>query len=399
MCTISEKLNSFFDSFAPNLSTSLRENRLERMDLLLMRIGNPEKSFESIHIAGSKGKGTTATFMASLLSHFGKPSGLYLSPHVRDIRERFTLASSFFSDALYLSTLDELESAITSFTLPPHLGPGKPTTFELYTAYAYLLFRNAGLKYAVVETGMGGRLDATNTLSPLAAVFVRIEKEHTKILGSTLSLIAREKAGIMRKNVPAFTLPQKKETMETLRKEARDIGVSSFTTISPDEEWIEENIGKKEVSMNLGETSVFFRFSYPFSDTSLIDLHYAFAVLLSLSLVDPYRKNEIIDFTRGFSLPARYEKRRIRQNQDKAFTIIFDGAHTPESMGHLERNLSHDGDLRPSVLIFGAAEDKDHSALFAPLSHLFSSVVVTTLGGWKKCRPEQMADDLRREYP
>ena len=110
----------------------------------------------------------------------------------------------FFPQSLYESTLKELQKKIEGFSLPSELGPDKPTTFELYTAYGYLLFKNAGCKYAVVETGLGGRLDATNTVTPIAACFTYIEKEHTKILGSTLKEIALEKAGIMRKDVPSF---------------------------------------------------------------------------------------------------------------------------------------------------------------------------------------------------
>ena len=398
MCTIKQKLDSFFDSYAPSLSSSLRENRLERMEILLKALGNPEKTFQSIHIAGSKGKGTTATFLSSLLTRSGRKSGLYLSPHVRDVRERFTLSSSFFSDALYLRTLEELESVLSSFSLPSSLGPEKPTTFELYTAYAYLLFRNAGLKWAVIETGMGGRLDATNTITPVASVFVRIEMEHTRILGSTLSLIAKEKAGIMCPGVPAFSLPQKKEAMDVLKKEGEEKSVSSFTKIECSEEWITENIGKRECLVNIGGKTLSFLYPSPFSDTELIDLHFALSILNALGLLDNIEKEETIDFNSGFSLPARFQKKSIRDKNGKSLSIIFDGAHTPESMAHLYRNLTLSGE-KLSALIFSSAEDKDHSALFAPLSPLFSSVIVTGLGEWKKCRPQEIFQDLKKEYP
>ena len=154
MSSISDTLESFFDSYMPSLSSSLRENRLERMSLLLDHLGNPEKTFQTIHIAGSKGKGSTATFLSALLEGKGYSVGLYLSPHVYDIRERFTLASRFFSDEEYTLALEELQEKLSSFSLPSSLGPERPTTFELYTAYAYLLFKRKGCRWAVIETGL-----------------------------------------------------------------------------------------------------------------------------------------------------------------------------------------------------------------------------------------------------
>ena len=154
MCTISTTLNEFFDSYSPSLSTSLRENRLNRMRLLLERLGNPERNIKMIHIAGSKGKGTTASFLSWIMNAYNLKTGLYLSPHVYDIRERFTLGTRFFSDDLYKETLIEVKNKLMGFSLPLVYGPEKPTTFELYTAYAYVLFKNAGCRYGVIETGL-----------------------------------------------------------------------------------------------------------------------------------------------------------------------------------------------------------------------------------------------------
>lgn len=248
MSSISDTLESFFDSYMPSLSSSLRENRLERMSLLLDHLGNPEKSFQTIHIAGSKGKGSTATFLSALLEKKGYSVGLYLSPHVYDIRERFTIASRFFSDEEYTLALEELQEKLSSFSLPSSLGPEKPTTFELYTAYAYLLFKRKGCKWAVIETGLGGRLDATNTISPYATLFTPIELEHTKILGSTLTEIAREKAGIMREGVPSFSFPQREEAEKELKRNAEEIGSPlSFLSIDINKTMEDKKIGRAHV--------------------------------------------------------------------------------------------------------------------------------------------------------
>ena len=135
MNDISTTLSLFFDSYSPSLSGNLRENRLERMNLLLKRIGNPEKVLKIIHIAGSKGKGTTASYMSWIMNKYNMKTGLYLSPHVFDIRERCTLGTVFFPQSLYESTLKELQKKIEGFSLNSELGKDKPTTFELYNGY------------------------------------------------------------------------------------------------------------------------------------------------------------------------------------------------------------------------------------------------------------------------
>ena len=171
-----------------------RTYRLDRMHDLLAHLGNPERAFKKIHLAGSKGKGSTASYLASALTSMGYKTGLYLSPHLVDYRERFTLSGTFFDDSLLVSTGQELADSIEGFTFRDEWGETNPTTFELFTAYAYLLFKNSGCSWAIIETGLGGRLDATNTIIPEASVLCPIELEHTKILGSTIREIATEKS-------------------------------------------------------------------------------------------------------------------------------------------------------------------------------------------------------------
>ena len=135
------ELETVFDSFYPSLpDEKVRENRLERMVRLLDLLGHPEESFRTYHAAGSKGKGTTSMYLASILEGAGRVCGLYTSPHMYTVRERFMLPSGFFSDELYLETASELLDKVSSFSLPGHLGSEKPTTFEMYTSYVYMLF-------------------------------------------------------------------------------------------------------------------------------------------------------------------------------------------------------------------------------------------------------------------
>lgn len=398
MYEINDRLSAFFDSFTPPLSNCLRENRLERMELLLKRLGNPEKSVKMIHLAGSKGKGTTSSMMAYVLKNMGYKTGLYLSPHVFDIRERFTLSTEFFPDELYLSTLDKLSSSLKDFSLPSSLGPEKPTTFELYTAYAYLLFKEANCQYAVIETGLGGRLDATNTIDPIATCFTRIEKEHTAILGNRLEEIAKEKAGIMRINIPSFTMEQEEEAYETLIREGEKIGSPLFLITPQDSEFtysIEKPI--KEVTFHKGKIDIHLVNKNGFTDVEITDLAFAVKVLSSISLLKTEGRKDI-DFSEGFSLPGRFQL-ETKKIYGKEIRFVFDGAHTVESIKHLLFNLEtfHLSPLH--TLVFSTAQDKDYSDMADKLLQFFNVVIVTDLGKDKKSNPDAIYAYIKGKYP
>ena len=185
------ELETVFDTFAPESGDRrAREHRVERMKLFLSFLGNPEKAFRTYHIAGSKGKGSTASYLSAIITGYGRKCGLYTSPHLFSVRERFTLSGAFFSDSLYINTCNKLLEKTGSFIFPSSLGPEKPTTFEMYTAFAYILFKEAGCTDAVIETGLGGRLDATNTIESEAVFITEIELEHQDVLGKTIREIA-----------------------------------------------------------------------------------------------------------------------------------------------------------------------------------------------------------------
>lgn len=372
MNSISKVLDDFFSSYTPSLSVSLRENRLERMRLLLDHLGHPENQFISFHIAGSKGKGTVATFLSFFLESMGYKTGLFMSPHVYDIRERFTHASAFFGDEEYLHSLDVLKKGLEDFTLPSELGSPSPTTFELYTVYGYILFRETGCKYGVIETGLGGRLDATNTLIPIASIITSIEKEHTKILGSTLTQISGEKAGIIKRETPTFILDQSKEVLDVFKKKAEER--SSKLHIYKDEDY-----------------SKYLKSNFSSYDIRRKDGFFSLFILDELSLLD---KNKIFDIASSpfFSLPGRMEKRIIKNR-----LMIFDGAHTPSSTEILAREIEHINGEKS--LIFSAATDKDWVTMGKNLIPLFSHIIVSSTGESKKSNPKAIYNDFTSLFP
>src|SRR5437016_3699466 len=174
---------------------------LDRMRLLLKRLGNPHEQFRSVHVAGTKGKGSTCAMIASMLQACGYKVGLYTSPHLVDIRERIQINGDMVSHAEFARLIKGIE---------PIIGRMKPTPsyFDVLTAAAFKYFADQKVDIAVVETGLGGRLDSTNVIKPEVTAITSISKDHMAQLGNTLALIAQEKAGIFKKDIPAVTVVQ-----------------------------------------------------------------------------------------------------------------------------------------------------------------------------------------------
>ena len=189
---------------------------LDRMKALLKRLNNPHDKIRSVHIAGTKGKGSTATMLASMLQACGHNVGLYVSPHICDIRERITVNGN---------KIPRTELTKLIMKLAPHverMKNNKPTFFEIMTAIAFVHFKNQGVDIAVVETGLGGRLDSTNVLKPEVCGLTSISMDHMHQLGTGLADITKEKAGIFKKDIPAISVPQHPTAKRILKKSATE---------------------------------------------------------------------------------------------------------------------------------------------------------------------------------
>ncbi|MDQ2683479.1 MAG: Mur ligase family protein [Chloroflexota bacterium] len=197
----------------------------ERMGALLEALGNPQYASRTVHVAGSKGKGTTAHLTAALLSASGLRTGLYTSPHLLRWNERIAMDGAAISDADLVAVLDRVDNAMTRIEAEqPHFGPFN--AFELLTGAAMLYFRESGCDAAVIEVGLGGRFDSTNNLHPAVTVITTIEREHIDVLGPDLRTIAWNKAGIIRPGVPVVVQRQEPEALDVLQAEANLLGAS-----------------------------------------------------------------------------------------------------------------------------------------------------------------------------
>ena len=385
------ELETVFDAFSPSMpEKKTREYRTERMERLLRHLGNPERSYRTYHVAGSKGKGSTAAYIAALLTGYGERCGLYTSPHLYTIRERFTLSTSFFPEKLYTDTCSMLLEAVKDFRHPASLGPEKPTVFEMYTAYGYMLFREAGCTAAVIETGIGGRLDATNTINPEAVFLTPVELEHTDLLGDTIGKIAGEKAKIIRPGTPVFVSRQREEAAAVFRKEA-ELNAAPITFLDEAVRNIKRETAAdgEHASFSIDDEDFSIRLSMA---TGAMAENAALAMLGAKRM--SFLTEEGIRLLEKTQLPGRFEKRIIGGH-----LVIADTAHTPASAASSVEAVNALSGGREASLVFALTAGKDAAHILRVLLPRFEHVIISRPGTYKKNDPHGLWAEARRMFP
>ncbi|MCL2880064.1 MAG: Mur ligase family protein [Treponema sp.] len=363
------------------------------MELLCALAGNPERCAPSIHIAGSKGKGSVTGMITAALEADGFRPARYMSPHVSDIRERLCVGNSFFDEAVYCAAGDELRN-VAEVLLPernsplfdPSCADGEaPTYFELLTLLFFLCARRAGCDAMVVETGMGGRLDSTNVVNPLVSVITIIELEHTKYLGDTIAKIAGEKAGIIKPGRPLVLAKQCGEALEVFKQKAAE--KNSPLVYIPDSVQISDlhvHSGGTDFTLAAGQTLFKQPLKLSIGIPGVVQAENAALAVAALKTAFPgMRDDSIRRGLENFRIPARFEK--IADNPP----LIIDGAHTPQSAALCaETFCSLYG--KGGVLLFGCAADKNAHAMAEVLLPCFSVIVITAPGTFKASDPEKV---------
>ncbi|RKY95739.1 MAG: hypothetical protein DRQ13_06705, partial [Ignavibacteriae bacterium] len=334
---------------------------LENTIKFLEHLDSPQKSLKTIHIAGSNGKGSTASFIAGILQESGYKTGLYTSPHFIKFNERVVINGIQVSDEYISDFVTRHEAYIDEKQL---------TYFEVTTALAFKYFNEEDVDLCVIETGLGGRLDSTNVLSPLAVVITSISYEHTNILGEKLEQIAAEKAAIIKPGVNVFTgkLPAEAEKVVQEKCEKEKCELFKITDL------VDENENKLSLMNNvidLNEIKIPVKGSYQKYNASLA------ALVISYSF--PHINKEQI--VRGIEntvvntgLQGRYEYFH------KSPTIIFDAAHNPEGVENFISEFKNDHDnYTKRVLLFGAMQDKAIGTMLKELSTCFDEIHITEI--------------------
>jgi dihydrofolate synthase/folylpolyglutamate synthase len=383
--------------------------RLERMEILTELADHPEKCAPSIHIAGSKGKGSVTSMVTTILAAAGFSVARYMSPHVTDIRERICFGTglngvTFFDEEIYCTAGNELRHIIQE-QLPIIIktqSPAvmlfdtstpdgcEPTFWELLTLLFFLCSRLAKCDVMIIETGMGGRLDSTNVLDPLLSIITLIELEHTKFLGETITEIAGEKAGIIKQNKPLVLAKQCDEALKVFRKKTQEKNsplyyfpqIAEITDINITPHGTEFTLSNKDSSFNIPNAS----FVIPIPGK--VQAENATLAIAAIKTAFPQIGEETIrKGLLNLKIPARFEK--IISQETELPPFIIDGAHTPESlMLCVETFCSLYGEN--GVLIFGCAADKDAAAMAKIAYPHFAKIIITTPGTFKASNPEKV---------
>jgi dihydrofolate synthase/folylpolyglutamate synthase len=384
-------IESFTNLEKGTLPFDKRNYRLDRMRRLLGMFDDPDSGLRIIHVAGTKGKGSTSALLASILDAAGHRTGLYTSPHVTSPFERISIAGEPSRPDLLVRIGREVKRVIDS--LPDDGMPGHfaPTTFELYTLLAFLYFREAGCEEAVVEVGIGGRLDATNIVMSEASVITPLDLEHTEVLGDTIEKIAFEKAGIIKPGAPAFVGFQPPAAKQVLRDTAHSRG-STVTFLDEELESLGTTLDVAGTSFRLhlrGEAPVEFRLSL------LGEFQAENAALACLTLRRTRPEIPLECYRDGLlaaSLPGRMEVMGTHP------PIVLDGAHTPLAVSRLVDSFIK---IFPgeAVLLFGSVAGKRPREMASILAHRFPCIIISTPGTFKESNPEQVFEIFRNLNP
>jgi dihydrofolate synthase / folylpolyglutamate synthase len=364
-----------------------RNYRLDRIRSLLGRFGDPDGKLRIIHVAGTKGKGSTSALLASVLRAAGHVTGLYTSPHVVSAFERIGIAGEPPRPDLLVRLGREMKAVIDAMREEDFPGSSLPTTFELYTLLAFLYFREAGCQEAVVETGIGGRLDATNVVRSLASVITPLDLEHTDVLGDTIEKIAWQKAGIIKPGAPAFIGKQPPAAEEVFRAACRETG-SPITFLQEEARELAAVVDANGTTLTLrlsGEQRASFRLSM------LGDFQAENAALAYLTLRATRPEITRAQFEEGFravTLPGRMEP------VGKDPVVVLDGAHTPLAVTRL---LASFRSIFPgeAVLLFGSVSGKNPGEMARIMAPAFFRIIVSTPGTFKESAPEEVAEIFR----
>ncbi len=360
---------------------------LKRMEHLLSRVGNPHTKIDTVHIAGTKGKGSTATMLANMLEANGYKVGLYTSPHVVNLHERIMVNSEMISRTAMLGLLNRIYKAVETVTKT-----SAPTFFEIMTALAFMHFVDSKADVAVIETGLGGRLDSTNVIKPKVVGITNLSFDHQKQLGSTIEEIAKEKAGIFKQGVPIVTVQQHPDAMRVLKAQAAAIKAPlSVTGVDIDFSH------RFETSSEYGPhnrvclttpTSKFEHFRVP-----LLGIHQAVNCGLALAMLDKLKGCGFeIDNDKTVSGLAKVKLSGRMEMICEDPRILIDGAHNAASIRALMHAIGQSIPYDSMIVIFGCNEDKDAAGMLQELQFGADKVIFTRSNSLKAMSPDELAE-------
>ncbi|MBC7237720.1 MAG: bifunctional folylpolyglutamate synthase/dihydrofolate synthase [Chloroflexi bacterium] len=334
--------------------------RLGRMEELLAQLGNPHRAYRSVHIAGTKGKGSTTAMIESILRAAGYKTGMYTSPHLHTFRERIQIEGRLISEE---EVSELMESMVPLLEARPEV-----TVFEIMTALAMWLYARREVDFGVFEVGLGGRLDSTNVLQPEVAVITSISLDHMNVLGNTLSAIAREKAGIIKTGTPVVTSPQKAEAMAVIEATTAE-RQAPLTAVGRDWQWRFLGADLQGQRLAVYRASQADAPEYPELFLPLLGRHQLENACTALAAIEVLRE-------RGIFIPATAIREGLAQTRwpgrmevlGQGPLVMVDGAHNSDSMQRLLEALPEYLNYRRILALFGAGQTHDYAGMLALLA-------------------------------
>lgn len=355
---------------------------------LLSRLGNPQEGIKIIHVAGTNGKGSVCAYLNAMLLAGGKKTGLFTSPHLVRINERFQINGEDVSDEQFLNAFLKVEKAAKEYEAE---GEGHPSYFETLFLMGMLIFKEAGVEYLVMETGLGGRLDATNVVEkPLACIITSISRDHTEYLGDTLEAIAGEKAGIIKAGVPVIYDASQPGPASVIAAKAKEMGSPAWP--------MEPSFYEMKTQSREGIT---FAFAYPGGEKAELAIPYvakyqmmnaslAFYTMHILQDVHDIPKNVLAEGLSKIKWPCRMEM--------AAPGVIIDGAHNEDGIAQFVSTAGYFSKENEITILFTAVADKHYHEMIGEICEGIhpSHVVATQIDGSRVVPAEVLAEDFRK---
>mgnify|MGYP004507514347 FL=1 len=355
---------------------------------LLSRLGNPQEGIKIIHVAGTNGKGSVCAYLNAMLLAGGKKTGLFTSPHLVRINERFQINGEDVSDEQFLDAFLKVEKAAKEYETE---GEGHPSYFETLFLMGMLIFKEAGVEYLVMETGLGGRLDATNVVEkPLACIITSISRDHTEYLGDTLEAIAGEKAGIIKAGVPVIYDASQPGPAAVIAAKAKEMASPAWP--------MEPSFYEMKTQSREGIT---FIFAYPGGEKAELAIPYvakyqmmnaslAFYTMHILQDVHEIPKNVLAEGLSKIKWPCRMEM--------AAPGVIIDGAHNEDGIAQFVSTAGYFAKENEITILFAAVADKHYHEMIGEICEGIhpSHVVATQIDGSRVVPAEVLAEDFRK---
>lgn len=360
---------------------------LDRMQILLMHLNHPENELKCIHVAGTNGKGSVCRYLLSILHNAGYTVGMYTSPHLETIRERFIINQNLITKKEFTQLIGTIKDVIDT----PALQDLNPTYFEICTALAFLYFKEKAVDYALIEVGLGGRFDATNVIMPLASIITNISLDHQHVLGDTIEEIAGEKAGIIKSNIPVITMAAQ-PALDIISSVAKKNHAPIFLVKDDDTTVLQRDLNG-QIILFKGELKSYHLETKEIGLYQEKNLACVMKTIEVLQMQGLYIPDESIEQ----GVQSMVHPGRMKIIHKNPF-IICDGAHNQAGISLLKKSIQALFPEKKVILIFGALSDKNVKEMLKELHSIAKSIIITQAQINRAMNAEAIKNLLPKKY-